>query len=268
MVLKWALTGILIIVIYVAFSMYFINGNIGNDKNRKLQPPKQVIILVSQPRSGSTFFGRIIQKSFHSVYLYEPLYKLDELMNIDINFAKHKQRTKYDKLSKEYLENILRCDFQEKEWIRIKKSPFKQKSGNMKRCVHDNATNVWTASDGNKLNECLPFLTYFQLKRQCQEQTLVLKLLEMRIPQSDVSNLQNLIDKKSTYKIIYLARDPRASFWSILQKGWVAQEQFQSYVMHRCQVMYDNIKAISNQNNYIIVRYDMLTVKLSYPKTF
>ena len=83
---------ILCVVLYTIATILFMNSHIKKQKVKKNYLPPKLIVLVSQPRSGSTFLGNLISKAIESVYFYEPLYRLDSTFNIDINTIEKKQR--------------------------------------------------------------------------------------------------------------------------------------------------------------------------------
>lgn len=235
--------------------------------HRRDSHPNVLLILVSQPRSGSTFLSRIISKSLESIYFYEPLYMLDKKAGIDTNFVDDDRREKYDRQTTAFLRNIFRCDFtNRKEWIHLYKSPFKVLS-TYSRDDKECDEKLLRAKFGHKTNEyqrhivkhCMPFLNSYHLQRQCQKLNLMVKLLEPRIPRHNLLHLQSLIHPEVLHKIVYLIRDPRASFYSLLRTGWIAKFDtdllFREYISLRCENMYRSIKEVQKTDNFIVIRY-------------
>ena len=246
----------LCVAVYTIATILFLQSRVNHHKTKKNFLPPKLIVLVSQPRSGSTFLGNLISKSIQSVYFYEPLYKLDSTFNIDINSASAKKRVKYDDMASEYLRKVFACDFSDQaSWHRIFESPFKVLSSNQCDDKHRKSP---AAQDGYRLNRCLPYFNHNQIQKNCQRMNLMVKLLELRIPYSEVMQLHPLMDQKAKYQIIYLVRDPRAAFLSLLKTGWVAQNAtskiFREYVGTRCKEMENNIRVSMTTHNNFMVR--------------
>lgn len=240
--------------------------------------PRKLIVLVSQPRSGSTYLGNVISKTIKSIYFYEPLYKLDSMLKIDLDVAGEEQRRSYDVASGEYLRHVFHCNFNDRDsWQKIFKSPFKSLSTLSGNDCNDNNERLkyrpnttqnteevvipGVSRNGGRsytLNRCMPFLNANHLQKECQTMNLMVKLLELRLPHSDMLNLEQIIDNGIQYKIIYLVRDPRAAFYSLLKTEWVVKTikdpKFQKYVTMRCQEMSQNIKQVHNTQHTVIVR--------------
>jgi len=257
--------GLCLIVLCVAFYtvamvMYFQNKLKSSKKPRKFLPPK-LIILVSQPRSGSTFLGNIISKSLQSVYFYEPLYRLDSTFKIDINFAVEKKRSEYDTMAGEYLQKVFTCDFTDRDsWHKIFDSPFKVLSSDECKSKQQELqpANHRGEKNGYTLNRCLPYFNANQIQRNCKKMNLMVKLLELRIPYGDVFNLQYTVDAHAKYRVLYLVRDPRAAFLSLLKTGWVSKnamsKEFEKYVGVRCEEMARNVKQVRNKEHFEVIR--------------
>ncbi|XP_066918545.1 carbohydrate sulfotransferase 1-like [Clytia hemisphaerica] len=259
------------VVLYTIVMVTYLQSYIKQNKKKYNFLPPKLIVLVSQPRSGSTFLGNVISKSIKSVYFYEPLYKYDTAFKIDINFADQKERADYDPMSGEYLRKVFACDFNDQQsWHRIFESPFKVLSSN--ECQDENAKQgrhdgKGGGVEGYKLNRCLPYFNSNQIQKNCQRMNLMVKLLEPRIPFSDVKQLQNLLDYRAKYRVVYLIRDPRAAFLSLLKTGWVAKNHsgpgFTRYVEMRCNEMERNMRDVKELKNVITVRYEDIIVKPS-----
>ena len=180
---------------------------------------------------------------------------MDNLFNIDINFATPQQRRIYDQVAMDYLKNMFQCSFEKKEWIRINKSMFKSYHTLKTRKCEEKATEVRMQFD-----HCTDFIfNSYHLQRECHNFNLMVKLLEMRVPEAVIENIELMVSPETDFKMVYLVRDPRASFWSLLKTGWVASSHenisFQNYVPLRCKEMYRNIKILAKRKDVTIVRY-------------
>lgn len=277
--LKCLIIWIVAVILYTIISVYlFQSYSKTNKKYKILPPPQKLILLVSQPRSGSTYLSNIISKAFKSIFFYEPLYQIDRLLRVDSNFVSEERRGDYDMASTTYLQNIFKCQFHEKkEWMQILASPFhyhnKLKGG---ECAQNdvlkkrnNMKAVWR--EGYRLDRCMPYFNPKHLQDDCQKFNLMVKLLETRIPNVNVKRLESFIDKRTAYKIIYLIRDPRAAFWSLLKTGWLTtsakSSTFRRYVQLRCNEMYKNILAVKKAKHYVIVRFEDIMAKPEHALT-
>ena len=239
-------------------------SHLKNQKLKKNYLPPKLIVLVSQPRSGSTFFGNLISRAIESVYFYEPLYRLDSSFNIDINTIEKTQRQRkkggYDDMAGEYLRNVFACDFNDQaSWHRIFESPFKVLSSNKCNGDHHNSPSQQQQGEGGyKLNRCLPYFNSNQIQKNCQRMNLMVKLLELRIPYGELTQLGALTDRRAKYQILYLVRDPRAAFLSLLKTGWVSNNLtssvFKKYVESRCDEMANNMREAKKIKQVVMIR--------------
>ena len=256
---------ILCVVLYTIATILFMNSYIKKQKVKKNYLPPKLIVLVSQPRSGSTFLGNLISKAIESVYFYEPLYRLDSTFNIDINTIEKKQRQQkkggYDDMAGEYLRKVFACDFTDQaSWHRIFESPFKVLSSNECNDNHHNSPQQQQQQGGGgyKLNHCLPYFNSNQIQKNCQRMNLMVKLLELRIPYGELTQLEALTDRRANYQVLYLIRDPRAAFLSLLKTGWIANNTrspvFEKYVESRCDEMVNNMREAKKMKHVTMIR--------------
>ena len=248
----------LIVIIYSISMIVYLQTNIKKSKFRSSRKNlDKLLILVSQPRSGSTFLGNLISHSMNSVYFYEPLYNVDSVMNIDVNFATGDVRQKYDDVTSEYLKHVFNCNLKREDFERIFKSPFFKALSKLPKQKCDDETGP-SSDDNNNIYRCYPLLSANHLEKKCHDMNLMVKLLELRIPYGRVIALQDLIAPTVNYEIIYLVRDPRAAFFSLLKTGWVANstnEKFIEYIHMRCHEMRENIIQTRNIKRITITRY-------------
>ncbi|XP_065667141.1 carbohydrate sulfotransferase 1 isoform X2 [Hydra vulgaris] len=260
--LRYIIAMIAVVIIYVILTIKVFNSYLNNlPKARESRySPQKLLVLLSQPRSGSSFLGKVLSSSLRSVYFYEPLHNMDSLYNIDINFATSSQRQIYDKDAMDYLKNMFHCNFDRKEWIRINKSIFKSFHTLQTRKCEEKSPDVKIQFD-----HCNNFvMNSYHLQRECHQFNLIVKLLEMRVPEAVIENVDSIVSLDTNFRLLYLVRDPRASFWSLLKTGWIASSykniSFQKYVPLRCQEMYRNFKLLAKQKYVTIIRYEDIIV--------
>lgn len=238
-------------------------------KYKPYVPPRKLLLLISQPRSGSTYTGKIISRSLDSIYLYEPLYQLDQHFNMNIEFTREEHRDVYNKMSMTALSNLLHCNFNQQRDIKtLARSPFKQQSV-FSGCPSNGMTNNATKRirmrlvrknsklrqrkrKVTELHRCMPFIDAFNLRQECQFRYFMIKLLETRIPHAKVVELPSYIDSQTDYRIVYLVRDPRASFSSLLKTKWVVEnfdDKFRYYIRLHCGEMNRNINLVRSEGN-------------------
>ena len=194
-----------------------------------------VIVLVSQPRSGSTLLGEFLRQFDSTLYFYEPLQAILKLNEITYNSKK--RFSSYNSTAKLFLRQLFNCHFKtdmENILTKVHNGFFAQNQANLcRRITQENA------------NLCSRPRQMFFNKLCNTHKLLLVKLLEPRLPFS----LLNMIDiaSNSVLHIVYLMRDPRASFWSLLNKGWVSKRlgaEFKEYVGKSCKEMGANLKEI------------------------
>ena len=212
-----------------------------HEERLKMSSISTVVILVSQPRSGSTFLGKFIEGFESMFYIYEPLQALLKLKDFN------GKSTEYNLKAKLFLEQLLNCHFTsatEGTLSEVYNGFFRRASANI--CKQLTRENIYLCDkQRTKL-----------FNHVCSKyRTLFVKLLEPRLP-VDLSTLISMASNVN-YRMVYLLRDPRASFWSVLQKGWVTSEhnhKFKEYITVRCKEMYLHLRGLERVNNEIIRR--------------
>ena len=232
----------------------------GNHKqqNVKLSSISTTIVLLSQPRSGSTFLSEFLKKlDEETLDFYEPLQALLRLKEVE-----RKSKT-YKVIAKSFLHQLFHCHFtddSESTLRRVYSGFFSGSTANVCRKLTADSVKLCRESRVVVFNQL--FSTY---------RTLFVKLLEPRLPFRMLSLAQLAMPSKF---LIYLIRDPRASFWSLLNKGWVTSRfnsDFKQYTANRCKEIHENLQQIeeneSKGNKIIILRYeDMLQSPLKFLK--
>lgn len=252
-------------ILYVFFTIAHILKSESYVKKPKQQRitgtmKKNIIVLISQPRSGSTLMGNFISNLEAMWYFYEPLQALMKLKDMSRNSNQHYRRT-----ATTLLQQLFTCNFTKKmEFVykKIYNGFYSQGKSNL--CKDITVRNIHLCSE--------PRRNLFSYSCK-QYKTLFIKLLEPRLP-FPISTLLRMASLPNLH-IIYLIRDPRASFWSLLIKGWVTKKfdaDFKTYVEKRCKEMITNlkiIKALKNEGRkIIIIRYEDLIqnpIKIAKP---
>ena len=212
-----------------------------------LSSTKTVIILVSQPRSGSTLLGDFIKDLEPMIYFYEPLQALLKLNEVE------RQSLDYKSNANLFLKQLFLCHFTkdiEATLSKVYRGFFSRTAANLCQKI--------TSANARLCNE--PRTKIFnQIFNDYK--TIFAKLLEPRLP----FDLRTLVGMASNSHLIYLVRDPRASFWSLLNKGWLTSkfnDYFKSYVVNRCKEMNLNLQEMKKIANYntkskaIILRHE------------
>ena len=225
-------------------------------QNVKLSSISTTIVLLSQPRSGSTFLGDFLKDLYEETLdFYEPLQALLKLNEVE------QQPKAYKAIAKSFLHQLFRCHFTDDSESTLR-SVF---SGFFSR----SAANVCRKLTTDNVKLCRePRVVVFN-RLFSTYRTLFVKLLEPRLP----FRMLSLAHMATKFSIVYLIRDPRASFWSLLNKGWVTSgfnSDFRQYAANRCKEMHENLQKIedeSKRNQIIILRYeDMLQSPLKFLK--
>ncbi|XP_065062893.1 carbohydrate sulfotransferase 3-like [Rhopilema esculentum] len=251
---------VLMVLILAAVGIYFVfvihlrNVNLtlsSTSHGKRLPKSRRVIVLISQPRSGSTFLGRVINMYEEMLYVYEPLQavlKLNEVTN-----KSTKATRKYTEVATSFLKELFGCKFSstKEDWLRkVFSSPMNFESSFSQLCRTITVKNARLCSE--------PKTTIFHsLCRKCK--TLFVKLLEHRLP-TPTDQLFQITPATTEMHVVYLTRDPRASFWSLLNKGWVSDRlegYFENYISERCRESLLNIRRIAvGKRKIIILRYE------------
>ena len=218
---------------------------------KRLPKSRRVIVLISQPRSGSTFLGRVINMYKEMLYVYEPLQavlKLNKVTN------KSTEATRmYTEAATSFLKEFFSCKFSstKEEWLRkVFNSPMNFQSSFFQLCRTITVENARLCSEPKTA-------IFHSLCRKYK--TLFVKLLEPRLP-TTTDQLFQLVPENTEMHLVYLMRDPRASFWSLLNKGWVStrlEGYFENYISERCRESFLNIRRIAvGKRKIIILRYE------------
>lgn len=237
------------VVVYIFFVMQVFSRGIprstheGAPQDKVTQ--KKVIVLVSQPRTGSSFLGTFLNEFETVFYLYEPFKALMTLFDRTMVTSEKWQEYKTSTIS--FLRELFRCQFTRASENILTRN-FDSFFRHFSRALDNLCGNI-SSSNANICSEPRPHV----FNHLCQKHdTLFVKFLEPRLPVK-LSNLYELMSNADSFYVIYLWRDPRALFWSMLNKGWVSETldaRFEKYIAERCNEMNSNLRDIRNMNRH------------------
>ena len=240
--------------------------------NTDVQKRRNVIVL-SEPRSGSSFTGEIFAQHTDVFYLYEPLFHLLPMKRKASETPENQRR--YNTLVYNLLSNIFTCNFSDRYYLK----ELKTKRNKMK-CPDESADSLWMSQS------CGVQLTQENLEYLCKRRKVtVAKMLITRLITKDtptpIKQLSFLCN--SDYfdcLFIYLVRDPRAVISSLLNLGFFDKkkenilksgEYSEDYLLGLvepkakkiCQTVEDNIQFINElppwlRDKFVILRYEDL----------
>ncbi|KAK7074581.1 hypothetical protein SK128_026866 [Halocaridina rubra] len=168
--------------------------------------PLYILIMSSNPRSGSTMFSEIISTRNNSVLFFEPLW--DQMK---------KPCFQNGNCTSTFLHDVFNCSYDQdfEDWFRAKRLFIHYYHPNVHHC-------------GN--SQCLRDL---DIRGLCQNTTTRI----MKVIRSRLSWLKPLLsDLKLNLKVLYLTRDPRGSITSIKSFRWDASPKL------RCGNMLDDMQ--------------------------
>ena len=239
------------------------------ERNSQLikQPKRVNIIIMSFPRSGSSFLGDIFNQHPRVLYLFEPVRTVQRSFTENSLFEFNFSSSSYQNRVFEFLEDITNCKFASEIFIRylvpqdrfhslaLTSAPFCLKNGTSMVCHR---------------------LESHQLENVCKNNHSVFaaKILTPRIlnPFGEWTNeklLQRcLSDSASECKIIHLVRDPRAVVESLkslrfFRRSHDPRRELSWFVKKIChQMEYDvrvgNLIRTSSPGGYKLIRFEDL----------
>ena len=271
----WLVFAVLVIAFYATF--FYIMSRTHNNaayKKRMLYNaqvrPRKIIALVSQPRSGSTFLGQIFNARFSNIlYLYEPLSGLFDKAQLKQPMDHSEEgRRRYDSTAIEFIKQIFNCAYKDDSNMILTRFIFSHFKFNSKAL-----TRLCSQNSEESLKGCNNKPSRLMMEGCKKHDVIFVKFIEERLPQPSLNSLFRIIDELQSeasilheLQVIYLIRDPRASFWSLLHMPWFFSSQykdphFEPYVRHRCEEMNRSLDFISqevgkNEPRVNFVRYE------------
>ena len=216
------------------------------------------LIIVAQPRTGSSFLGDAFNQHPDVFYLFEPLHGI---VNSPLQHLK-------DPKPMQFLAGMLRCKFSQLTYVKEIEN-FRRFSSNALSspplCTNRKVF-------GTTRKKC-HFLSTRNMEIVCKSNynVTVMKLLTPRIPNGAVNSLFPLCNSTNC-SIIYLVRDPRPVVFSHIKVGMQSWQNFKilganetaprpsikMYSARFCRQIEANIKTFKNLTGWMKSRYHML----------
>uniref|UniRef100_A0A8C2K6A9 Sulfotransferase n=1 Tax=Cyprinus carpio TaxID=7962 RepID=A0A8C2K6A9_CYPCA len=178
---------------------------------------KTNILILATPRSGSSFFGQLLNQHSDVFYLFEPLYHVQKILMPHATPSRYAVEHKLMlKASRDLLRSLYNCDLYFLERY-IKPRPAKHttdklfRRGASKALCSMPVCDAFSPSDGNiEEGDCVRKCASLNLTlatESCRERRHM-AIKTVRIP--EVNDLKALIeDPRLNLKVIQLVRDPR-----------------------------------------------------------
>ena len=183
------------------------------------------VLILAQPRTGSSFLGQLFNQHPGVFYLYEPLQPFSMFQTLN-----YVTETSHATLVASFLRNVSRCrlnDFQDyfsfisHSGLSSLHFRLSSKSLSSPPLCKSEATTFDRQSE--ILNKC-PLLNAKAVSLVCAKKRFVAaKILTPRLPEVILKELFEKFHSpaETQIKIIQLVRDPRAMVWSMIQMGLI-----------------------------------------------
>ena len=183
------------------------------------------VLILAQPRTGSSFLGQLFNQHPGVFYLYEPLQPFSMFQTLN-----YVTETSHATLVASFLRNVSRCrlnDFQDyfsfisHSGLSSLHFRLSSKSLSSPPLCKSEATTFDRQSE--ILNKC-PLLNAKAVSLVCAKKRFVAaKILTPRLPEVILKELFEKFHSQTEtqIKIIQLVRDPRAMVWSMIQMGLI-----------------------------------------------
>ena len=230
------------------------------------------VLIVSQPRSGSSFLGQIFNQHRNVFYLFEPLRAVTMETNEDLYLNLPSEN--YNVLAEKLLSEILECRFRSSVYLEHFASfhRFSSKALSSYPLCHPKKAMKKFLAEG----PCLPFILQ-TIENLCRlnYSFSVFKILTHRIPNQMITSLLSIctLSTSPKCKVIHLVRDPRALISSqmklnfmrrsTLKTGKRRKRDISRHTRRICNRIHDNLKAIKHLPteflpNYKLVKFEDL----------
>lgn len=220
------------------------------------------LIIVAQPRTGSSFLGDAFNQHPEVFYLFEPLHGIVNSPLQHLN----------DRRPMQFLAGMLQCKFTSLNYVKqIEK--FRRFSSNALSSPPLCVRKTFLETPRKKCDS----LNTRNMETVCKMNysVTVMKILTSRIPNGKVESLLPLCNS-SNCTIIYLVRDPRPVVFSHMKVGIQSWQNFKirandnaprpsikMYSAQVCRQIEENVKKFQNltglmKNRYYLLRYEDL----------
>lgn len=232
----------------------FLSSDLSGQTIQKIIPPQRkslftsIIVMSSNPRTGSSYTGELLSASSDSAYFFEPLwYYVDN---------KHSKSPTFED-KKSLLLNLLKCNFHDP---RLKKILLSKRQSTF---VFRKPSIAGLKYDKSRLGR-IGFLKRMEIKCKMTK-TRVIKTIRMSMSEMlhFISQLpeEGRVSRKS-FHVIYLARDPRGIINSVksLEEQW--PDSFLE-PQHICSRMLTDTVTLQNcsEPNLMVLKYEDIVHK-------
>jgi len=216
------------------------------------------LIIVAQPRTGSSFLGAAFNQHPDVFYLFEPLHGI---VNSPLQHLK-------DPKPMQFLAGMLRCEFSQLTYVK-QIERFRRFSSIALSSPPLCAKKTFFGTPRKKCD----LLSTRNMEAVCKSNynVTVMKILTPRIPNGTVNSLFPLCNSTNC-TIIYLVRDPRPVVFSHMKVGMQTWQNFKilgandtaprpsikMYSARVCEQIEANVKIFKNLTGWMKSRYHML----------
>ncbi|XP_022322129.2 carbohydrate sulfotransferase 1-like isoform X1 [Crassostrea virginica] len=216
------------------------------------------VVILTYMRSGSSFFGEVIQASDDVFYLFEPLRTIQFQLrkNKTFHYLDNKTRnyTHFLEAAADVMNEIFQCNF-EKLPLTFFSDGFLNKGKKAREftvCMNYKRTNNTNRITATK--QCA-----LMMKRRCLASKFIV-LKTIRIPLRILVSLSGMFQK---LRILHLLRDPRATLKSQSRFGIVKTNHLQENATKFCNRVFEDITLARQSpsigsNRYFPISYENL----------
>lgn len=256
-----------------------------NTAKRKEMPG--FVLILAQPRTGSSFVGQLFNQNPNVFYLYEPLHSLALFERLN-----YIRKTDYKNLVASLLSNASSCHFNGfQDYFSFishpgLSSPHYRLSSKSLSSPPLCKTFVQSFDNQSDFVSKCPPLVAESVSLVCSTKKFVTaKVLTHRLPKKVLEVLvEHFHSRKKQLKILQLIRDPRAVVWSMVKIGWIQRgtagkrnamfhllgkdstlnHSFTKQVQQVCDRMIKDVTLSSylssklNDDQYMVIRYEEL----------
>ncbi|XP_078352199.1 carbohydrate sulfotransferase 3-like [Oculina patagonica] len=215
------------ILIYITMSDFSFTQPAPHPKERRYSSTERkmsaYVLILAQPRTGSSFLGQLFNQHPDIFYLYEPLYLF--AMFKKLNYVTEKSHAT---LVDSFLRNISSCHLNGfQDYFSFISHPglssphFRLSSKSLSSPPLCESAVQSFDNQAEFLKKCPP-LDAKKVSSVCASKRFVAaKILTQRLPEVILRDLIEHFDSRAEtpFKIIQLVRDPRAVVWSMIKMG-------------------------------------------------
>ena len=239
-------------------------GNQNIPQQQQMFPTRKNVIILSQGRGGSSFLGGIFNSNPQVLYLFEPLFNVGKMLNV--NLFLEKEPSNYKDICVQLIDSFFKCEFSN-----LTDATLSELSASGFR-IHSNALSSGDlCPDKPKSSRCASFKKTLLSKVCNSYKHTVIKILTPRLPNNTIQSLRDLFTQKNRYdaRFINLVREPREVVHSWVESNWIknhSDQGFRENVHKICDPIENNVRygLVSSppwlKNRFKVIRYEDLAV--------